>query len=347
MTMDTTDRIVDEGTLARIGHVLDQLATIDITARAIAPALYAAARTHAGVESLTMAAAAALHDRVRPGQSVLICTGWPSRSWLMKGLTETDGPAGAAYLARALEQVLGIVPIIVVAPGLESFAEAAMRAAGLIVADTETALQSKRGQYRASVGTVRSFTTDGALAPEHAASLLDEVDAGAVIAIEMPGANQQGEYYNVTARLVPTEVVAKADALIQRASTLGVLTVGIGDGGNELGMGNIAAAVSATLHHDERIAPATQVDHLVVGSVSNFGAVGLSAAVAAIVGDAGVLRVLDLQRITDRLVDAGAIDGLTAYVDPNNDGLTPVGTRALMELVATAVEMHLGGWNKG
>ncbi|MDR6866225.1 hypothetical protein J2Y69_000817 [Microbacterium resistens] len=330
-----------------VGEVLDRLVANDITARGVLPGLYEAACVGEGTTSLTMAAARALSARAEEGRAVLICTGWPSRSWLMEGLTETDGPAGAAYLARFLEQTLGLVPILVVAPGLESFAEAALRGAGLILADVDTALRSKSGAHRAAVAAVQPLTTDPERALAEAEELLDRLDPAAIIAIEMPGANADGEYHNVTARLVPSSLVAKADALVRSATARDILTVGIGDGGNELGMGNIAEAVRRLLPHGDRISPATTVDHLVVGSVSNFGALGVGAALAALHGRPELLRTVDLQRITDRLADAGAIDGLTAYVTANNDGLPPVGTRALVELVATAVEMHLGGWNKG
>lgn len=52
-------------------------------------------------------------------------------------------------------------------------------------------------------------------------------------------------------------------------------------------------------------------------------------------------------RITQRLSDAGAIDGLTSYVDPKNDGASQTATAAFVELLRTAVEMHLAGWEKG
>jgi hypothetical protein len=330
----------------RLGDVIDAVISADLTARGICHELYAAARSRVDYP-LTMAAALRLASRVRRADPVLICTGWPSRSWLMSGLTETDGPVGAGYLARVLEQCLGAVPILVVEESLMGYAEVALRAAGLIVSDVDTALRSKRGPHNASVAAVIPFTTSWAEAPDEAQRLFDRLSPAAVIGIEMPGANADSEFHNVTARLVPTELVAKADALVREATARGALTIGIGDGGNELGMGFVADAVRAHLPDGDRIAPVTDVDVLVVGCISNWACVGVGAAIAAVSGQPALLRTVDLMRITEQVSNAGAIDGLTAYVDPKSDSTGRAANVALVELLATATEMHLLGWQKG
>jgi hypothetical protein len=338
--------IPDAASWHRLGEVIDAVVCADLTARGLSHELSAAARARLGYP-LAMAAALRLRETVRRGDPVLICTGWPSRSWLMSGLTETDGPVGAGYLARVVEQCLGAVPLLVVAEPLVPFAEAALASAGLIVSDVDTAVRAKSGPHNASVAAVLPFTTDWAQAPGEAAAVFDRLHPAAVLGIEMPGANAAGEFHNVTARLVPTELVAKADALMREATTRSALTIGIGDGGNELGMGFIADTVRGLLVSGERIAPVTDVDVLVVGCVSNWAGIGVGAALAAVSGNPALLRTVDALRITQRLSDAGAIDGLTSYVDPKNDGASQTATAALVELLCTAVEMHLAGWEKG
>jgi hypothetical protein len=330
----------------RLGEVIDSIVAADVTARGLSHELNAAARARLGYPP-AMGAALRLQDRVQRGDPVLICTGWPSRSWLMSGLTETDGPVGAGYLARFVEQCLGAVPLLVVEASLVPYAEVALRAAGLIVADVDTALRAKSGPHNASVGAVIPFTTNADEADAEARALLDRLNPGAIISIELPGANVDGEFHNVTARVVPTELVAKADALMRAAADRSVLTVGIGDGGNELGMGYVADAVRTYVASGDRIAPVTDVDVLVVGCISNWAGVAVGHALAALTGKPELLRTVDVLRITDRLSDAGAIDGLTSYVDPKNDGTNRAATEAFVELLTTAVEMHLGGWEKG
>lgn len=330
----------------RLGEVIDAIVAADITGRGLSHELHAAARARLGYP-LAMGAALGLRDRVRRGDPVLICTGWPSRSWLISGLTETDGPVGAGYLARVIEQCLGAVPLLVVEETLVPFAEVALRSAGLIVADVDTALRSKQGPHNASVAAVVPFTTSWDDAADEARALFDRLSPAAVVGIELPGSNADGEFHNVTARLVPTGLVTKADALMREAAARSALTIGIGDGGNELGMGFVTDAVREHLTGGDRIAPVTDVDVLVVGCISNWAGVGIGAALAALAGKSELLRTVDITRITERLSDAGAIDGLTSYVDPKNDGTSRAATEAFVELLTTAVEMHLSGWEKG
>ncbi|TDF92734.1 glutamate cyclase domain-containing protein [Paenibacillus piri] len=331
---------------ARLGEVIDALVSKDFTARGISHELYEAARAQTGLP-LTMAAAAHLRAHAGIGDRVLIFTGWPSRSWLIKGLTETDGPVGAAVLARALEQTLGVVPILVMEKSLIPFGEVALRAAGLIVSDLETALKSKPGPPSASVAAVIDYPVEWEEGVQAAAPLLQRIQPKALISVELPGANANRKYHNVTAREVPSELVVKADLLFREARSRGIATIGIGDGGNELGMGNVREAIAAHLPKGEVIAPATEVDLLIASCISNWGACGLAAAIAALTGKPEVIREIDVVRITDRLVDAGAIDGLTAYVDPKNDGTRHEINRALMKFLHMSVMMHLDGWIKG
>src|SRR5207237_6442479 len=59
--------------------------------------------------------------------------------------------------------------------------------------------------------------------------------------------------------------------------------IGVGDGGNEIGMGKLPTGLIArTVPNGERIACITPCDHLVVAGVSNWGAYGLMAALAGL-----------------------------------------------------------------
>ena len=117
--------------LMRFGEVVDALIAKDYTARGISHELYEEVREQKGAP-LAMASVMALAERIQAGDRVMIFTGWPSRSWLIHGLTETDGPVGAAILARALEEAFGIIPILVMERSMAHFGEVALRAAGLI-----------------------------------------------------------------------------------------------------------------------------------------------------------------------------------------------------------------------
>lgn len=334
-----------EARLMRFGEVVDALISRDYTARGISHELYEEVRRQKGAP-LAMASVLALAQQLHEGGRVMIFTGWPSRSWLIRGLTETDGPVGAAILARALEEAFDVIPILVMERSMLHFGEAALRAAGLIVSDLETALRSKPGPPKASVAAVIDIPLEAAAAREDAMRKLDTIHPGALISIELPGANAEYTYHNVTCREVPTDLVIKADEFFREAADRGILTIGIGDGGNELGMANAAPAIRKYLQHGDVIAPDTPVDHLVVSCISNWGALGMAACIAAVSGQLDVFSHIDIMRITEKLSDEGAIDGLSAYVDPKNDGTARevnVGLTAMLEL---SLRMHMNGWQK-
>lgn len=331
----------------QIGESLDKLMSLDLTSRGAVLRLYEAARLVHGGAPLTGVAAEKLAQAIQPGSPVLIITGFPSRSWLVEGLTETDGPVGAAVLARVLEQVLGAVPLVVTEERLTEYSAACLRAAGLIVTDLERALRSKPEKPTAAAAAVLSFTTDGALAPGAARELLDKLKPAAVIAVEMPGMGADGKHYNVSGREIPGHLVARGDAIFAEAARLGVLTVGIGDGGNELGMGRLAPVVAEVVPHGERVACVVPADVTVASCISNWGAYAVAAAVAAAGAAPDVLGQVELERIIARCVDLGAIDGLTARPDSMVDGTPAHLNRYVLDLLQFVVRQGLTGWIKG
>jgi len=331
--------------LMRLGDVIDNLIAKDYMARGISNELYDYIKSIEKVP-LVMSAAIALTDRVKMGDRVLIFTGWPSCSWLMKGLTETDGPVGAAILARVMEESLGVVPIIVMEQSLIHFGETALRAAGLIVSNLETALKSKTVSYQASVGAVISLSSQVEEAKLQSTKMLSDICPAALISIELPGANKEYKYHDSAAREIPTESVMKADEVFKEGKRRGILTIGIGDGGNELGMANAAPVIEKYLKDGEMIAPVTTVDKLVVSCISNWGALGLAACIVAVTGKSEVFDHIDIVRITNCLVDEGAVDGLTAYVDPKNDGASQKVNIGLSEIMSMTLKMYMNGWIK-
>jgi hypothetical protein len=123
--------------------------------------------------------------------------------------------------------------------------------------------------------------------------------------------------------------------------------VGIGDGGNELGMGRLRAPLIDVIPHGERALCAVPADVEVVASISNWGGQALGAALAAVSGRTAVFDRLDVERVVRLSSDAGAIDGLTSRVDPMVDGTPAAMSQALWQMMALAVRSGLGGWQKG
>ena len=148
---------------------------------------------------------------------------------------------------------------------------------------------------------------------EAAAEILSQLKPGLLISIERCGRTKDEKYLNMRAADI-TRYTARLDYLFER----GIPSVGIGDGGNEIGMGNLAEVIPGVdrLPDDPAIA---KVDRLVLASVSNWGGYGLVAALSQLVGR-GLLPTTDEdERLIRRMVDAGAVDGTSGenkyYVD--------------------------------
>lgn len=106
-----------------------------------------------------------------------------------------------------------------------------------------------------------------------------------------------------------------------------VATIGIGDGGNEIGMGKIPwATIRRNIPNGGQIACRAATDHLIVAGVSNWGACALAAGVV-LLRDGGLpVDFFDAERQRELLrlmVEQGPlVDGVTALPTATVDGLT-------------------------
>lgn len=314
--------------LARFGAALDRLITLDIGQRGVVADLYRWAAARQG-EGLALAAAAGLRARLAPGRVVLIATGWPDRPHVSPLVAETDGPPGAALLGRALQLGLGAVPVFVVEADLVAAMAAVAEAAGLRALTPPQAAAAARSRAPLHACAVLPLATDLDAARAEARRMMEELAPAAVIAVEKGGLNRTGHI--LTSRGDDTTAaLAKADALVWEAAARGVLTVGIGDGGNEIGMGVIEAEIAANLPFGRLgrdpakggIAPQTPVDHLVVAAVSNWGASAIAAALAVLLDRPSLMHPPGLERaVLEAAARASLIDGISGLVGPSADGL--------------------------
>jgi hypothetical protein len=176
----------------------------------------------------------------------------------------------------------------------------------------------------AAVRTARE--TVAALGPTH------------LIAIERPGRAVDGGYYNARGMSV-AGVNAPLDALfLQRRS--GTVTIGVGDGGNEIGMGRVRARVVRDVPNGAKIASVVRTDHLIVAGTSNWGAWGVVAHLALASGRALLHTPGEEARLTRAMVRAGAVDGLTGAAHPSVDNL-PVGLHQALLATLRGLVGHL------
>ncbi len=237
---------------------------------------------------------ATLQPKLRPGYilraarqlnqcrgTVLIGTGFP-----VLDTFETDGPVGAIALYQLLQHI-GAKPVIVCGDPLFS------------------QLSGDYQCYRLNVNQYDAL-------PSIARAALAELAPQLVISIERPGFNAQQRYFNMRGE----DISARCASFDYFLTLADCPTIGIGDGGNEIGMGNLQQAVSQL-----NITPAvTECDELIVADVSNWAAWALAAMLSALRGE-NMLQQADPLAILQYLSAKGSVDGVTRLNTLTEDGL--------------------------
>lgn len=309
-----------------IGNAVENLLTVDVGGRGVIEPLSDAAREYHGRSPL-LEATERLAEAVSEGDDVLIVTGFLVPPTLAQ---ETDGPVGAACLARAVKLGLGAHPTILAESDALPMVEAAARAYGLDVGERGL----REGTWTCSID---SYTTSVEEAETVASGLLDAYDPSAVVAIERAGSNKHDEYHSMVGTNI-TETSAKAEPLFERTDAL---TIGIGDGGNELGMGVIGDAVREHVPNavdcgcgcGGGITADSETDVIVPVTVSNWGAYGISALLSSLL-DTPLLHEPELEEralVESALV--GAIDGPTGKTTGACDGMPASAHASVVELL--------------
>ena len=112
--------------------------------------------------------------------------------------------------------------------------------------------------------------------------------------------------------------------------------MGIGDGGNEIGMGNVAQEVT-TVDSLVKEPCVTEVSELVLASVSNWGGYGLAASLSNLSGKNLLPSVEQDMDTIRKTADTGAVDGMSGIQEYKADGFTleenAETLRALHELI--------------
>lgn len=324
-----------------IDNRLDRLITLDVGDRGVEP-LYEAARLQQG-GSLVGAAADALLAVPIQG-TVIVTTGSVSRAWLSPAIGENDGPSGAAAVIRALVLARRATCVLVAEEALLGPIGAVAQAAGAVPVDLVTA---RRANAEGSLATVvlRSFPVTDAEGPAAATALLEEVEPDLLFSTERVGRNSNGIYYSMRGQDYGMGR-ARVDDLFDEGRRQGIPVVAVGDGGNEIGMGNVAAAVKAHVPFGADgscacgggIGAVSTADVLVPAAVSNWGCTAIVAAMAARTGDARLVHTPAMEaRLLDTMVAQGLINSTDGIVDDHVDGIAPETHMAVAELCRSIV----------
>jgi len=216
---------------------IDRLINLDIPGRGVIEFLYQFARKKVNYP-LTLLASQKLNQILKRGDIVFIATGWPDRPEITPDIAETDGPPGAASLAMAINRAYHAVPFIFIEENLVQAMTMVVNAAGLKVLPPAQAIKTPTYHAPINAASVLSFPIEKDRAIKKAAELIGKYQPKAVIVIEKGGMNEK-EVIHTSRGVDLTQYMAKIDYLIQEATKNKITTIGIGDGGNEIGMGCI------------------------------------------------------------------------------------------------------------
>ncbi|KAM9355031.1 D-glutamate cyclase, mitochondrial [Pholidichthys leucotaenia] len=191
--------------------------------------------------------------------SVAITTGFPTH-YMHSPPDETDGPPGAIAMATML-QCLGKQVTMVTD----------QRALEMNRALVDEAVRT--GVLKTAVPLV-TFKDDG---PEAALHFLchhgdhSKPKYDHLVAIERTGRAADGNYYNMRGVNIKHLVDPIDELFITARDVPGITTTGVGDGGNELGMGKVKEKVKSLMPKGDLVACDVPADFAITAGVSNWG----------------------------------------------------------------------------
>lgn len=251
---------------------------------------------------------------LRSARRAVILTGFPVDCGPEGVRGETDGPGGSAELARALEAAGCAVTLLtdgVSFPLVSAAAECLELTAEVVCLPAEdTEAFGRRLMTR--------------LQPTH------------FIALERPGKAADGHFYNMRGRIID-DMVTDSDFLLPLAREMGAVTIGVGDGGNELGMGSLRSMIAARTPLPVEYAAAQEADLALTSGVSNWWGWGASALLSRAVGHWLLPSPAEEFQVLSAVVAAGGVDGCTHAAELTVDAQPLASHQALLRRIADAL----------
>lgn len=220
------------------------------------------------------------------------------------GFAETDGPVGTVFLAKALKK-LGYRPVILTDDYCKGFFDGE---------GVEVIYMPFDADLDWCMETLGSFTPVG------------------LISIERCGENTERDYANMRGVSI-TEKTAAADLFFRIA--LGIVpTIGVGDGGNEIGMGNVAEIIEEKLSLKPCV---VTVDNLVIATVSNWGAYAIIAYLEKLSRQKVFMTFEEARAFIKKTVDLGSVDGVLKEQIVSVDGFGMETEKEIIDSLGAAI----------
>ncbi|MFP4457587.1 MAG: glutamate cyclase domain-containing protein [Clostridia bacterium] len=210
---------------------------------------------------------------------------------------ETDGPVGALLLADTLSQLEIKTTILI-----ENYAKS-------IFLFANNCLENSINYKFINKDKKYSF------------SELIEDDVTHFIALERPGMASDGNYYNHKGNTI-NKYHNELDEHFLKAREQGITTIGIGDGGNELGLGSDYHFFKKKVVNGEKTCTIISAQFSVLAGVSNWAGYAIASLLKYEFGSKTFYDESILHCILDEAVKNGAVDGIRKKPVRTVDGLT-------------------------
>jgi hypothetical protein len=331
------------------GEAIDKICIIEAKNRGmptniLAP-MYEAARKLTGGRPIAMVAAEKLVESVGKSDTVLVLTGAGLKPILPEG--ENDGPPGAAAIARALYRGLGAVPVYVLEKHHARPMVASSHSLGLMVKEFSEAKDSHLGaalEYAPpQQDGVESWVQD----------VFERFNPKAIIATERIGPGKSGKLHSATgiplSDFDPTPgAIVDIAPLVDEANKRGILTIGIGDHGNEVGFGAIYDTVVEIMPKGDVLATTTATDIIFPVMMSNWGCYGIEAALAFLLKKPELMHTpAQEERMLRDCLAAGGLEAMYCSTEFLVDGLEGETSMACVQFLGNIVRKNLEPPSRG
>lgn len=345
--------LISQEGLANVAESIDRLINVDIGARGTAQVLFDAARELLDEKPMTLAAVELIQHSVHPGDYVFITTGWADQPSNLPTKSETDGPPGAAALARAIRLTLKGLPIVITDDYLVEDMKKVMSSSGFSIVEPEAlpnSLSDELGFTMVPTISVIGMPIDQEACRIRSEELLDRYKPSLCLAIERGGMNKHGRIHGMGG-FDFSATQAKMDYLFTGAPERGISTIGIGDGGNELGMANIEKTVREKVKNGNMCKcpcrsgialDVAKVDVLLSAAISNWAGYGIACLLSLAEGNLEAMCSEEMeQRVLDACCRVEFHDSIGSRVAPSVDGCEAQIHLAIIRLIRKIVTMGI------
>jgi len=261
-------------------------------------------------------------EKLKARGKVFLTTGFPILHE-DEVLCETDGPLGIVRLAYGLS-LMDIETVIITgnlyAKPLLKLINSQFSNAKFMIVKNEKKMER---QFR---------------------NILNEHKPDMMIAVESPGRSYDNRYYGMNGIDI-TSYVTPIDLMFEMAHDFDIKTVGIGDGGNEIGMGGISSAVERYVRNGDKIASKVKTDYLIVGSTSNWASYGLLAALSNLVKKPLLCDGKMEESLLKKCANLGLVDGILKNIETSVDGFDIAENKAIiLKLIKETKFDELASW---